>query len=162
VDAVKLLIPVIAGASLMVSSAVIAQTTTAPPPADNKAAPGSSAAPSTPSAAPTTGTSTAGAPTMTEEQAKSWIDKAVYSSDDKNLGDVAAIKRDPSGKVTEVHADIGGFLGIGSSRVRLMPSDFKLQGDRMVLNVTAEQAKSLPKVEASGSGSDAGQKKKTQ
>jgi hypothetical protein len=48
--------------------------------------------------------------------------------------------------VTEMHADIGGFLGLGETRVRLMPAQFKLMTDRVVLSVTADQAKSLPKI----------------
>jgi len=84
---------------------------------------------------------------LTEEQAKSWVDKQVYSSDDKKVGEIAAFARGTDNTVTEMHIDIGGFLGIGETRVKLMPGQFKLQGDRAVLNVTAEQAKDLPKVQ---------------
>lgn len=84
---------------------------------------------------------------LTDEQAKNWIDKVVYSSDGKNVGEVAAFKRDDSGKVTEMHADIGGLLGYGQTRVRVMPSQFQLIGDRAVLSITAEQTKTLPKVQ---------------
>jgi hypothetical protein len=84
---------------------------------------------------------------MTDAEAKTWIDKAVYSSDDKNVGDVAAIQRDPSGKVTSIQADVGGFLGLGSTRVKIMPSQFKLSGDRIVLDLTSDQVKQLPKVD---------------
>lgn len=84
--------------------------------------------------------------TLTEAQAKAWVDKHVYSSDDKKIGEVAAFARGTDNTVTEMHIDIGGFLGMGETRVRLMPAQFRLQGDRAVLNVTAEQAKDLPKV----------------
>jgi hypothetical protein len=84
---------------------------------------------------------------LTEEQAKSWVDKQVYSSDDKKVGEIAAFARGTDNTVTEMHIDIGGFLGIGETRVKLMPGQFKLVGDRAVLNVTAEQAKDLPKVQ---------------
>lgn len=70
----------------------------------------------------------------------------VYSGDDKNLGEVAAIARDTSGKVSELRADIGGFLGIGETRVRVMPAEFKLLSDKVVLNLTAEAAKALPRI----------------
>jgi PBP1b-binding outer membrane lipoprotein LpoB len=86
--------------------------------------------------------------TLTEVQAKSWIDKPVYSSDNKQIGEVVAFKRGADNVVTEMHADIGGMLGMGESRVKLMPAQFKLQGDRVVLNLTQEQAKTLPKVES--------------
>lgn len=153
-------------ASLMASTAALAQSPT--PPAVEKD-PSTSAAPSvTPApaermtppsdsstAAPSSRSDTAVAPSvspssdqtvLTEDQVKGWINKVVYSSDNKNLGEVAALARDSSGKVTELHADIGGFLGIGETRVRVMPSDFTLANDRVILKLTAEQAKSLPKL----------------
>jgi PRC-barrel domain len=85
--------------------------------------------------------------TLTEEQAKSWIDKPVFSSDGKELGEVAAIKRSTTDNtVLEMHADIGGVLGIGETRVLLTPAQLKLQNDRVVLSMTEQQAKALPKV----------------
>ena len=84
---------------------------------------------------------------LTEDQAKGWVDKAVYSSDGKEIGEVAEFKRASDNKITELHADLGGFLGMGETRVKLMPSEFKLEGERVVLNITEEQAKALPKLE---------------
>lgn len=85
---------------------------------------------------------------LTEEQAKALIGATVVSNDDSNVGDVAAIQRSADGKVTELHADIGGFLGIGQTRVRVMPSEFTVAADnRILLKLTAEQAKELPKIE---------------
>ena len=86
------------------------------------------------------------APTLSDQQAKEWIDKVVYSSDNKKVGEVAAFARDASGKVTEMHADIGGILGIGETRVRVLPAQFKLMGDRVVLTLDSEQIKALPKI----------------
>jgi hypothetical protein len=83
--------------------------------------------------------------TLSNEQAKSWVDKPVFSNDGKELGEVAAFKRSTDGTVLEMHADIGGVLGIGETRVVVMPAQFKLQGNRVVLNLSAEQAKALPK-----------------
>jgi hypothetical protein len=84
--------------------------------------------------------------TLTEDQAKSWLDKRVFSSDGKELGEVAAFKRAADDTVVEMHADLGGLLGIGESRVSVTPVQFKLQDDRVVLTLTEEQAKALPKV----------------
>jgi hypothetical protein len=84
---------------------------------------------------------------LTEEQAKIWIDKPVYSSDGSKIGEVAAIARGTDNTVTEMQADIGGFLGMGETRVRLTPAQFKLQEDRAVLSVTATEAKTLPTVQ---------------
>lgn len=84
---------------------------------------------------------------LTAEQEKTWIGKPVYSSDEKKIGEVVAFARGADNKVTEMHAGIGGFLGLGETNVRLTPAQFKLQTDRIVLNVTAAQAKDLPKVQ---------------
>ena len=83
---------------------------------------------------------------LTEAQANAWIKKAVYSSDGKNVGEVTALKRDASGKVSELQAGVGGFIGIGETQVRVMPAQFKLENDRVVLSLTAEQVKTLPKI----------------
>jgi hypothetical protein len=124
----KFAIPAIAACALL-AAPVIAQTTTTP-----------DQPPSAPSAPIKT------ALNLTDVQAKQWIDKIVYSSDGKNVGEVGALQRDPSGNVTELHADIGGFLGIGETRVRVMPAQFHTEGDRVILNVTADQAKTLPQL----------------
>jgi PRC-barrel domain len=85
--------------------------------------------------------------TLTADQAKEWVDKPVFSNEGKEIGEVYEFKRSTDNKVTELHADLGGFLGMGETRVKLAPSEFKLQGDRVVLNLSEEQAKALPKVE---------------
>jgi hypothetical protein len=84
--------------------------------------------------------------TLTAEQAKSWVDKPVYSSDGTKIGEVAAFARGTDDKVSEMHADIGGYFGLGETRVRLMPAQFKLAGDRVTIEMTAAQAKDLPRV----------------
>lgn len=83
---------------------------------------------------------------MTEEQARAWVGKPVYSSDGRNLGEIVAMQRDSSGKITELHADVGGFLGIGETRVKVMPAQFTIGSDRVVLSVNSDQAKTLPKI----------------
>jgi hypothetical protein len=47
-----------------------------------------------------------------------------------------------------MHLDVGGTLGMGETRVKAMPQQFKLQNDRVVLSLTEAQAKNLPKVES--------------
>jgi hypothetical protein len=84
--------------------------------------------------------------TLTEEQANSWIDKPVFSSDNKELGEVAAFRRAADHTVLEMHADIGGLFGIGETRISVTPAQFKLQDDRVVLTLTEQQANALPKV----------------
>ncbi len=134
----KLILAIVA-ASLMGSLAAVAQTT--PQNQEPSAVEKQMAPPALPSIA-------SQSITLTDDQARGWIDKVVYDSDGKKFGEVAAFARDGSGKVTEMHADTGGFLGLGRTRVRVMPSQFKLIDDRAVLSLTAEQAKALPKVES--------------
>ncbi len=139
----KLLLSTVA-VTLITASSAFAQTTL---PSTQPTAPAPSAVdkPIVPSLTPAT-PMTAPSITLTDTQAKEWVNKVVYSSDGTKLGEVAAFARDPSGKVTEMHADIGGFLGIGETRIRVMPGQFKLGQDRVDLTLTAEQAKVQPKL----------------
>ncbi len=125
-------LPLLAGAALLFAGMAQAQTTPQPTPQPPPAA--------------ATKPDTAKKTTLTEEQAKSWIDKRVFSSDGKELGEVAAFKRGADNAVQEMHIDIGGMLGIGETRVSVTPAQFKLEGDRVVLSLTEAQAKALPKV----------------
>lgn len=143
----KWIVPAATSMAIFATSAAFAQTT-APsetPPATPPAVTAPPAA-TAPSVQPMTPAEKA--PMLTEAQAKALIDATVLSSDDKNVGEVAAIQRDSSGKVSELHIDIGGFLGIGQTRVRVMPSEFTVTTDNKVkLMLTSEQTKQLPKIE---------------
>jgi hypothetical protein len=116
-------------------------------PAKAPVAPSATTAPATgvPAAGVTTAPKAAGM-MLTAQEALAWVDKPVYSSDGKKLGEVVAFLRSADNTVNEMHADIGGFLGIGETRVKVTPAQFKLQTDRVVLDVTAAQAKDLPKI----------------
>jgi len=128
-------------AATLVGSAALAQTTTTPP---TTTPPATTPAPSTTTVTPKNDAATG--MTLSDQQARAWIDKTVYSSDNKNVGEVAEIRRDSSGKVTELYADVGGFLGLGEHRIQLMPGQFKFGDDRVMLNMAADQVKALPKV----------------
>ena len=82
---------------------------------------------------------------ITDQEAKAWVDKPVYSSDGNKLGEVLAIRRAADNKITELRADIGGFLGIGQHEIAVPAAHFYLHNDRVVLDLTAAQAKELPK-----------------
>ena len=99
-----------------------------------------------PSMATDAGTMLTAHTAITEQEAKTWVGRPVYSSDGKKLGEVAAILRTPDNKVTELRADIGGFLGIGEHEIALPAASFALHNDRVVLDLTAAAAKELPKV----------------
>ena len=98
-------------------------------------------------AAPTSAQQNAGI-SLTEQEGKVWINKPVYSSDGKNIGEVVDFQRDIDNKVIGMHAAIGGYWSLGQTRVNLTTSQFKLQGDRVLLDITAVQAKELPKVQS--------------
>ena len=83
---------------------------------------------------------------LSDQEAKTWIDKPVYSSDGKNIGEVVDFQRDADKKVIGFHAKIGGWFGFGQTRVNIKAAQFKLQSDRIVLDLTAAQAKALPTV----------------
>lgn len=134
-------------AALLVGAGVAsAQTTTPKSTTETPAASTTGKSTTETPAASTTAKAGEAKMTLTEAQAKSWVDKPVYSSDNKQVGEVVAFKRGADNVVTEMHADIGGMLGLGETRVKLMPEQFKLQGERVILNLTQEQAKNLPKV----------------
>lgn len=125
-------------AALFMTVAVLplaAQTTPSPAPSTAPAAP-------TPSLAPQTS-----GPKLTAAQATAWKDKPVYSSDAKKIGEVRGFNRAGDDSVLELLADIGGFMGIGETHVRATPAQFELQADRVLLKMTSDQAKALPKVQ---------------
>lgn len=82
---------------------------------------------------------------LTDQEGKTWVDKPVYTSDGLNIGEVVDFQRDAANNVIGMHADIGGILGFGQTRVNVTALQFRLNGDRVLLDMTAEQAKSLPK-----------------
>ena len=124
-------------AAALATTATAQDTKTMTPPATT----------SSPMATPSTLTAAAAGLVLTEQEGMDWIDKPIYSSDGVKLGEVVVFQRDPGNKVLGMHADIGGFLGYLQTRVSLLPAQFVLQGDRVVLGMTAEQAKALPKVQ---------------
>jgi hypothetical protein len=83
---------------------------------------------------------------LTQQEAEDWIGKSVYSRDGENLGDVAAFKRSDDNSVTEMHADIGGFLGFGQHRISLTPEQFDLNNDRVTLAMSSVEADELPAI----------------
>ena len=129
------ILPLTAILAAVITLPALAQTTPAP-----------MTTPSQTQTAPMTAPSTTTNLMLTAEEVKTWVGKPVYSSDDKKIGEVVAFARGTDNTVTEMHAGIGGFLGMGETIVRVMPAQIKLQSDRVMVNVTAAQAKDLPKV----------------
>lgn len=74
---------------------------------------------------------------------EAWVGRAVYSTDGKHLGEVAAIASD------SIYVDMGGFLGIGETRVLLDNGKLgSVEPDRIVLKLTEAEAKTLPSTDA--------------
>jgi sporulation protein YlmC with PRC-barrel domain len=72
-----------------------------------------------------------------------WIGRDIYSTDGEHLGEVTGIA------LNQVYADIGGFLGIGETRVALAGDSIQaVQDDRIVLKLTEAEAGSLPAIDA--------------
>jgi len=82
---------------------------------------------------------------LTDQEGKAWVDKPIYTSDGLNIGEVVNFQRDAANNVVGMHADIGGILGFGQTRVNVTTQQFTLKSDRVLLDMTSEQAKSLPK-----------------
>ena len=71
-----------------------------------------------------------------------WIGLAVYSADNKNIGEVSGITGD------KIYMDVGGFLGIGETRVQLDDDNIAgVKDDRIDLKLTEAEAKQLPPVD---------------
>ncbi len=73
-----------------------------------------------------------------------WIGRPVYSSDGKHLGEVSGIAGD------QVYIDIGGFLGLGETRV-LVDHDriHEVTDDRIKLNLSEAETNGLPAADTS-------------
>jgi hypothetical protein len=72
-----------------------------------------------------------------------WVGRTVYSNDGSNVGEVAAL----SGN--DLFVDIGGFLGLGETRVLLANDQIdEVRDDRIVLKLSESEVQNLPPVEA--------------
>jgi hypothetical protein len=145
--------PLLLGAlALMTGSVAYAQDPT-PSPKPNTMPPANQAAPATPdmksptqaappaTVAPKSTNADARAPTFIPDQ--SWVGRYVYSSDGKDLGKIASVKR--TGASSDIFFDMGGFLGIGTTRKHVAAEQVRdVQNDRIVLNLNKAQAEGLP------------------
>ena len=81
------------------------------------------------------------APTFIPDQ--SWVGRYVYSSDNKDLGKIASVKR--TGASSDIFFDMGGFLGLGSTRKHVAAEQVRdVQSDRIILELNKAQAENLP------------------
>jgi PRC-barrel domain len=68
----------------------------------------------------------------------------VYTSDDKNLGQVVQVMRGPDGKVQAIQVQAGRFLGIGDKVITIDGDKFDRLPDRIKLRLSSEEVRSLP------------------
>jgi sporulation protein YlmC with PRC-barrel domain len=67
----------------------------------------------------------------------------IYSSDKQKVGKVTSVDVGAGGKVTDIKAEINGFLGMSSGTVGMSADEFKQEGDRIVISKTADQVRGL-------------------
>ena len=80
-----------------------------------------------------------------EDEVKNWIGRPVYSGDNKKVGEIIEITRDPNNKVTELFVDTGSFLGIGATRYRVTSEQIQeVKPDGLVLTLKESEVKAVP------------------
>ncbi|MBK0329579.1 PRC-barrel domain-containing protein [Rhodobacteraceae bacterium F11138] len=81
-------------------------------------------------------------------------DARVYDGNDEWIGEISKIVADPSGEITTLVVDVGGFLGIGEKPVGLNYDSFKLfrsdQGEDLKVHIstTQEELENMPEYES--------------
>ena len=83
---------------------------------------------------------------LSPQDAKGWVGKPVYSNDGKELGKVTRLDSSNENKATQLYTDIGSTTGSGKHQVILPATRFSLEGDRVVVDMSASQASKLPKM----------------
>jgi hypothetical protein len=87
------------------------------------------------------------------DQVEALVGLPIYSSDDQKVGQVKSVDAGANGTIT-LEAEIEGFLGLGSSSVRLTSDQFQHKGDRIVLSKTAGEVQPCDASPPRGQGLD--------
>ncbi len=72
-------------------------------------------------------------------------DMDLYNAEGESIGDVEDVLIGPDGRVAAISADIGGFLGIGEAEVLIELSQISMNGDKLTIDMTEEEAEQLPR-----------------
>lgn len=88
----------------------------------------------------------AATPTV-DRSAELMIGKPLRDTLGDKVGTVADVVRDSTGHVTEIHADVGGVLGILTTRVSIPAGQVSIDDEGMRVSLSKEQIESQPKVE---------------
>jgi len=86
----------------------------------------------------------AGVVTEIADRAEMMIGKPLCAEDGTEVGTVVGVVRDSSGKVREIHADIGGLLGFGAKRIAIPPSEATVtpDGEKLLARMSVEALES--------------------
>jgi hypothetical protein len=90
---------------------------------------------------------TPGAPafTVAEADVGKWMNKPVFSSDNKKVGEIAELARGPGDMVTDVYLDGETSLGIGTQRYHITADKIReVKPDGLVLTLTEADVKAMP------------------
>jgi hypothetical protein len=74
------------------------------------------------------------------------LGSTALSADDRELGEIVNVKREPDGKVQSVKVEAGRFLGLGSRIVEITGDNLDEVGDRIRSRLTGDQIRTLPAV----------------
>ena len=84
-----------------------------------------------------------GAKPVTFVADETWVGRSLYSSDGKDLGKIAAVKK--TGTASDIFFDTGGFLGLGTTRKHLTSDQVQdVRIDRIVIRLSEADAQKLP------------------
>jgi hypothetical protein len=68
----------------------------------------------------------------------------VYSSDNKDLGQVVQVTRGSDGKIQSIQVEVGRFLGLGNRVVKIDADGIEQLADRIKVRMGGEQIRALP------------------
>jgi hypothetical protein len=72
----------------------------------------------------------------------------VFSSDEKDLGQVVDVVKGPDGKVQSIQIEIGRWLGLGSKVVTINADKFEQLADRIKVQLGVNDVRSLPEAKS--------------
>jgi hypothetical protein len=74
---------------------------------------------------------------------ETWVGRYIYSSDGKDLGKIAVVKK--TGAASDIFFDMGGFLGLGATRKHVTSDQVQdVRSDRIVMRLSESDAQKLP------------------
>lgn len=82
--------------------------------------------------------------TTAQRRISEYFERDVYLADGTEVGEVEDILVDSDNRITSAVVDVESRMGLGERRVALPLERLKIDSDRLVLDMTAEQLKQLP------------------